>query len=302
VPPSRRAELWLQAFKGRLGSVGADHVDHVDCVDAARDARGLFLAAELPRDAVARSRAATVSLLEERTEKVEAMLSKIGKIEETTRKLGEARTKARDAAKERNESLAKAMTETETARMTKEAELLDVEDQCSSAVRAADRVDQRLRNKLDASRARSAARLADAKLLSRKQQEASQTLIDEAAASFEAVRDAKLDALRVRCVTLGHEKANLAEHMELLEEHLERLKADLDQKHSEVAEVEHQWAQTKAKLPNLKAKHADAERRRTQVADLARRLKLKCKDSKGSLPRQLLQHLDPMERQALDDL
>lgn len=55
--------------------------------------------------------------------------------------------------------------------------------------------------------------------------------------------------LRVRCVTLGHEKANLSEHMELLEEHLERLKADLDHKHAEVNEVEHQWSQTKAKLP-----------------------------------------------------
>jgi len=243
-------------------------------------------------------------LLRERTAKVDSAIAKIRKIEETTAKLADARTKAKHAAKERNEALARAMADTETAKMEKEAELVDLEDQVEAAVRAADRVDGRLRHKLDASRARSAARLADATLLSRKQQEASQTLIDEAAASLEAVRDAKLDALRVRCVTLGHEKANLAEHMELLEEHLERLKADLDQKHSEVAEVEHQWAQTKAKLPNLKAKHADAERRRGQVADLARRLKLKCKDlgSKGSLPRQLLQHLDPMERQALDDL
>ena len=91
--------------------------------------------------------------------------------------------------------------------------------------------------------------------------------------------------------------------MELLEEHLERLKADLDAKHAEVAEVEHQWSQTKNKLPNLKGKHAQAEQKRGVLADLAKRLKAKCKDhARGSLPRQLLQLLDPMERQALDDL
>jgi len=113
-----------------------------------------------------------------------------------------------------------------------------------------------------------------------------------------------LPSARVEDVPPGHEKANLSEHMELLEEHLERLKADLDHKHAEVNEVEHQWSQTKAKLPSLKAKFADADRRRALLADLARRLKAHIRDTTkgGGLPRQLLAHLDPMERQALDDL
>ena len=120
----------------------------------------------------------------------------------------------------------------------------------------------------------------------------------------QALADARLDTLRVRCVTLGHEKANLSEHMELLEEHLERLKADLDHKHAEVNEVEHQWSQTKAKLPSLKSKFAESDKRRGLLTDLARRLKAHIKDTnKGqALPRLLLQHLDPMERQALEDL
>ena len=106
-------------------------------------------------------------------------------------------------------------------------------------------------------------------------------------------------------MTLGHEKANLSEHMELLEEHLERLKADLDHKHAEVNEVEHQWSQTKAKLPSLKSKYADSDRKRALLTDLARRLKAYIRDAGkggGGLPRLLLQHLDPMERQALEDL
>ena len=70
------------------------------------------------------------------------------------------------------------------------------------------------------------------------------------------------------------------------------------------AQVEHQWSQTKAKLPSLKAKFGEADRRRATLADLARRLKAHIRDATrgGQLPRLLLNHLDPMERQALEDL
>ena len=305
VPPSRRAELWLQAYKGRLGSVSGDHREAMECVDAARDACGLVLATELPTCVISRCRAASGSLVTERKSQVDDMLKKRKTIKQVQVDLEGSRAKARDAMKLSHDALAKTMAETETAKMEKQAELATLEDEIEGAMRAADRVDTRLRTKLDNAVTRSAARLSDARLLTRRQEETASLVVSEARDARAKLDDAKLDALRVRCVTLGHEKANLAEHMELLEEHLERLKADLDQKHSEVAEVEHQWAQTKAKLPNLKAKHSDAERRRELLADLAKRLKLKCKDlggRSGALPRQLLQHLDPMERQALDDL
>ena len=138
--------------------------------------------------------------------------------------------------------------------------------------------------------ARAAARADDvSRLQSRCVAEASEA-VDACAGAQLKLADARLDTLRVRCVTLGHEKANLSEHMELLEEHLERLKADLDHKHAEVNEVEHQWSQTKAKLPSLKAKFGEADRRRATLADLARRLKAHIRDATrgGQLPRLLL--------------
>lgn len=68
--------------------------------------------------------------------------------------------------------------------------------------------------------------------------------------------------------------------------------------------MEHQWSQTKARLPALKQRHKDAEKLRGALADLAKKLKAHAKaQAKGAgLPRSLLQHLDPMERQALEDL
>jgi len=207
------------------------------------------------------------------------------------------------AMQQHNASLMSRMAETETSKMEKEAEVSRLEMEIESALRNVERVDARLRVKLEGAVSRASARLDDAKMLRQRSDQAAAALATEATRARDQLLDARLDALRVRCVTLGHEKANLAEHMELLEEHLERLKADLDHKHAEVAEVEHQWTATKAKLPALKSKHTDVERRRTQLADLARKLKHACKQhGKGALPRQLLQHLDPMERQALDDL
>lgn len=54
----------------------------------------------------------------------------------------------------------------------------------------------------------------------------------------------------------------------------------------------------------LKAKFADSDKKRACLTDLARRLKAHIRDTTkgGQLPRLLLNHLDPMERQALDEL
>jgi len=304
IPASRRAETWIQAYQSRLSTIVNEHREALKCSDAARHVMGKTLGQAMPTALCLRGNACLDALIKERSQAVEAMAQKQLATAEIIQKLAQARDHATKQMREHHEKLASSMTETETAKMEREAQLATLNEQILAAGRNAERVDARLRIRLEACVSRASARLSDAKLFGQRQEEAAQALAIEAAEAKHLLTDARLDALRVRCVTLGHEKANLAEHMELLEEHLERLKNDLDQKQAEVAEVEHQWAQTKAKLPGLKAKHAEAERRRADLADLARKFKLKVKElgKSGALPRQLLQHLDPMERQALDDL
>lgn len=303
-PTSRRAELWIQAYKGRLGGLVADYASSLACADACRGAAGEYLSYRLGDAPTRRCRRALATLDRERSEILSEMKKKRESAADLGAELAELQSASNAAMKRHNESLMTTMADTETGKMEKEAELASIDMEIDSALRNAERVDARLRVKLEGAVSRASSRLDDAKMLRQRNNDAALALASDALKARNQLADARLDALRVRCVTLGHEKANLGEHMELLEEHLERLKADLEQKHAEVAEVEHQWSQTKAKLPSLKSKHAETERRRALLADLARKLKQACKQAgKGStLPRQLLQHLDPMERQALDDL
>lgn len=303
APTSRRAELWIQAYKSRLGALVADYSAAVECADACRGMVGEFLCHRVVDAASQRCRLALAALERERAELIAAMRKKRESIMQLEEEHKELAGQTHAAMTSHNSQLMQRMADIETSKMEKEAELASIDMEIESALRNAERVDARLRVKLEGAVSRASARMDDAKMIRQRVDDAALAVAKEAVNTREQLFDARLDALRVRCVTLGHEKANLAEHMELLEEHLERLKADLDQKHAEVAEVEHQWSQTKAKLPTLKAKHTDAEKRRAQLADLARKLKQACKQQgKGSLPRSLLQHLDPMERQALDDL
>ena len=304
TPLSRRAELWLQSYRGRFAAVVGDYREASGAGPGATDVLGDRVAAALPL-AVARRSAACLDALEaERTALLESIARNAKTVGDCEAMLDDAMARSAAGIREYHEGLASTMAALETEKMERESELADASMEIDAVTRAADRVDGRLRLKLEGAVARSSARLDDARQLVGRYAAEARDAVGRSAGVRARLGDARLDTLRVRCVTLGHEKANLSEHMELLEEHLERLKADLDHKHAEVNEVEHQWSQTKAKLPSLKAKFVDSDKKRGLLTDLARRLKAHIKDSAkgGALPRLLLQHLDPMERQALEDL
>ncbi|KAJ1445592.1 hypothetical protein M885DRAFT_549430 [Pelagophyceae sp. CCMP2097] len=265
---------------------------------------GRFWSAAAPEIVAGRSRVLLGALSSERASMVAEMAECIGATAKMEGELGGVLRKMRGAMQEHHAALGARMEAMETAKMDREAALDSAVGEVDAALRGHDRLEQRLKVKLDGAVSRACARVDDAQTLVHRAGAAAHEAVDRCAALESDLAETRLDALRVRCVTLGHEKANLGEHMELLEEHLERLKADLDQKQAEVAEVEHQWSQTKARLPALKHKHKDAEKLRAALADLAKKLKAHAKaQAKGAgLPRALLQHLDPMERQALEDL
>ena len=301
APISRRAELWLQAYRGRLGSTLSDCLEKEP---TSGDALGRAVSTKAPEAVEKRCKACLDTLTEERSSLLEDEAKHRLAAKRDEERLSEATASAKRDADGARQAVALRMNAIESKKVAAESLLHELDQQVESVVRGQERVDARLREKLDGAVARAAARADDvSRLQSRCVAEASEA-VDACAGAQLKLADARLDTLRVRCVTLGHEKANLSEHMELLEEHLERLKADLDHKHAEVNEVEHQWSQTKAKLPSLKAKFGEADRRRATLADLARRLKAHIRDATrgGQLPRLLLNHLDPMERQALEDL
>ena len=301
APISRRAELWLQAYRGRLGPTLSDCLEKEP---TSGDALGRAVSSKAPEAVEKRCKACLDTLTEERSSLLEDEAKHRLAASRDEERLSEATASAKRDADGAREAVALRMNAIESKKVAAESLLHELDQQVESVVRGQERVDARLREKLDGAVARAAARADDvSRLQSRCVAEASEA-VDACAGAQLKLADARLDTLRVRCVTLGHEKANLSEHMELLEEHLERLKADLDHKHAEVNEVEHQWSQTKAKLPSLKAKFGEADRRRATLADLARRLKAHIRDATrgGQLPRLLLNHLDPMERQALEDL
>lgn len=301
APTSRRAELWVQAYRGRLGPALAD------CVEAeptAGAALGRAVSTSAPAAVAGRGRACLDALAVERTKLLDDGAKHRAAAARDAERLADATAAATRDADGAREAVALRMNSIESKKVAAESLLHELDQKVESVVRGQERVDARLREKLDGAVARAAARADDVGRLQARCVAEAAGAVDACAGAQLKLADARLDTLRVRCVTLGHEKANLSEHMELLEEHLERLKADLDHKHAEVNEVEHQWSQTKAKLPGLKAKYADADRRRATLADLARRLKAHIRDATrgGQLPRLLLNHLDPMERQALEDL
>ena len=171
-----------------------------------------------------------------------------------------------------------------------------------SEVRGAERVDKRERERLSGIASRLETRLKEADELRVKVAGA----VDESATRAKAVAlrvgTSRLDALRVRAAALRHERESLTEHMELLEEHLARLKADLEYKQSEVSEVAHQWEAAKAKLPALRQRQAGSEQMRANLQQIVAVLKAHLlKHNKNKLPKQLLQQLDPMERQQLEE-
>ena len=156
APISRRAELWLQAYRGRLGPTLSDCLEKEP---TSGEALGRAVSTKAPEAVEKRCKACLDTLTEERSSLLEdeAKHRLAAKRDERLRKprLGEARRRRRAPS---GRLAHERMIESEVAA---ESLLHELDQQVESVVRAGKASTARLREKLDGAVARAAARADD---------------------------------------------------------------------------------------------------------------------------------------------